>query len=596
MTQEQSQDGPADWARELAAGRGSAAEHWRHLPGWDRGIEMHRLLPQLFRLLEEASQPGRTSLLEVLADRADDLRRTRSAHRERALQLYAAEWERIVGLLDDERAETRRLAARLLAAVRPGRPEATAALKDRAGVESSPETLARLLTAVGAQGPGDGAAAWLRCWLDHPAPPVRLSAALALLELPDGDGAGVDGLGERAARLLGEPGAWQARPYPLAGPFGRALRDRPREAARFVTALAGRPGGTEQRVAVGVAIEQLRRRRRPAEAHWRTVLGTGKGEGSHEARLLLARSGRALAPYADELLALVEAEPGDTWLREGALVALVALGDRRVLPYYRDEFGGQLLPVGAPPPDWAADLLPTVRRVLGRAKRLRRWEVRGLDEALRVARSWGPAAAPLAQKLTALLDAPSITARAAAEALGEIGSQAAPAAGELARLATGRPWHGAQTAAWAHWRITGDPGLALRTVGAAARAGLGHPVYRYLAALGPLALDFAEPVRELLDAPGEFSRVGAAVAWWRITGDPAPALPVLLRQLAGPADGTAGEPTLRAVRLLGEIGAPAGVAAPPLRALLAAERRHGATIALDEELCAAARTALERLG
>ncbi|MFC8723381.1 hypothetical protein ACFUEL_38985, partial [Kitasatospora sp. NPDC057198] len=283
MTEKQSQDGPADWARELAAGRAPVEEHWRRLPGWDQGIEMRRLLPRLFRLLEEATGPGRTGLLEVLANRADDLRRTRSADREWALPLYTAEWERFVGLLGDERAETRRLAARLLAAVRPGRPEATAALKDRARVEPSPETLAQLLTAVGAQGPGDGAAAWLRRWLDHPAPPVRLSAALALLELPDGggagnDGAGADGLGERAARLLGEPGAWQGRPYPPAGPFGPALRDRPREAARFVAALAGRPGGTERRVAVGVALEQLRRWRHPAEAHWRTVLGAGEGD------------------------------------------------------------------------------------------------------------------------------------------------------------------------------------------------------------------------------------------------------------------------------------------------------------------------------
>ncbi|MCX4632113.1 hypothetical protein [Streptomyces sp. NBC_01443] len=76
------------------------------------------------------------------------------------------------------------------------------------------------------------------------------------------------------------------------------------------------------------------------------------------------------------------------------------------------------------------------------------------------------------------------------------------AAGLLARLAMGearprrfafdpdRPpnrWHGEQTAAWAHCRITGDPELALRVSGAAVRAGLGRPVLRYLADLGPQA-------------------------------------------------------------------------------------------------------------
>nr|WSW47934.1 hypothetical protein OG296_35300 [Streptomyces sp. NBC_01001] len=46
-------------------------------------------------------------------------------------------------------------------------------------------------------------------------------------------------------------------------------------------------------------------------------------------------------------------------------------------------------------------------------------------------------------------------------------------------------WHGEQTAAWAHCRITGDAELALRVSGAAVRAGLGRPVLRYLADLGP---------------------------------------------------------------------------------------------------------------
>ncbi|BAJ31983.1 MULTISPECIES: hypothetical protein [Kitasatospora] len=501
---------------------------------------------------------------------------------------YAAEWRRTAALLDDERPATRSQAARLLAATRPGQPAATAALKARAAVEPAPETLALLLAAVGAQGPGESAAAWLRPWLDDPRPRVRLAAVLALLELPGPD-EDVEGLGESAARLAELPGTWEAKPHPPAGPFGRALRDRPREAARFVTVATAR-----QDAAVGVALEQLRLRRHPAEAHWRVLLDARRDR--YECRTVLAGSGRAAAPYADELARLLEDGERGSWLRQGALLALVRLGDRRALPHYRDAIDAYWMRSDALPPDWAPELLPTVRPVLERAEHHRPDEVPGLDEALRVARGWGPAAAAAVPELTALLGAPGLTARAAAEALGEIGPQAATAARQLARLATEHRWHGAQTAARAHWRATGDPDLALRVVGTAARAGLGHPVHRYLAELGPLAAEFAEPVRQLLDAPGEFSRIGAAEAWWRITGDPAPVLPVLLRQLPGPARAQDGEPALRAVRLLGEIGTPAAPAAPPLRALLAAGLRHGATIALDEELCAAARTSLERIG
>ncbi|MFJ5880710.1 hypothetical protein [Kitasatospora cineracea] len=599
MTQEQPPGEPADRARESAADR-SREQDRPKLPGWDCAPELPGLLAESFGLLDRLTGARRTELLDALVSRAARLPHAHPADRARLAPLYAVQWERAVGLLGDERAETRRLAARLLEVLRPGRPEATAALKARAEAEPSPQTLAQLLTAVGAQGPGARAAAWLRRWLDHPAPGVRLAAALALLALPDeGDeGYGGERLGELAARLVGVPGAWHASPHPPAGPFGSALRDRPRAADRFVAVLAGRSGPVERRVAVAVAAEQVRRWRRPAEVHWRTVLDAGEGRGL-VVREVLTGAGRAAAPYTEELVRLVETGEAASWTREGALVALVRLGDRRALPRYRDGFGAYWARgIDVPPPDWAPDLLPVVRGVLAAAVAdPRPTEALALDAALRAARSWGAAAAPAVPELAALLGAPARTARAAAEALGEIGPQAACAAAELARLATDRPWQGTQTAARAHWRVTGDPALALQAVGAAARAGLGRPVHRYLAELGPLAAEFAEPVRELLDAPGEFSRVGAAEAWWRITGDPTPAVPALLRALAPPTPSEAGPPTIEAVRVLGEIGTPAAAgAAPLLRAVLASERRYGTTVAADEELCAAVRTALQRLG
>ncbi|MGW7440314.1 hypothetical protein [Streptomyces sp. NPDC054849] len=235
-----------------------------------------------------------------------------------------------------------------------------------------------------------------------------------------------------------------------------------------------------------------------------------------------------------------------------------------------------------------------------------------LDRAGRRAPDGGgtPAAAPAAPELAGLLTTPA--ARPAAEALGRIGPAAAsaartrgvagPVAGVLAGLALGdtdRPgprWRGAQTAAWAHWRITGDPDLALRVCGAAARAGLGRPVLRYLADLGPLAAPYADAVSPLLTCPGEWSRVGAAEAWWRITGDAAPAVDALVPELAPLAGHGVTPLVLRTVRTLGAIGRPAAAALPVLQAVTSSRRRYGGDILRDEELTRVAREALSGLG
>ncbi|MFD8141846.1 hypothetical protein [Streptomyces sp. NPDC059708] len=207
-------------------------------------------------------------------------------------------------------------------------------------------------------------------------------------------------------------------------------------------------------------------------------------------------------------------------------------------------------------------------------------------------------AAPAVPELLRLLHTPF--ARAAAEALGAIGPAAATgrAAGPLAALATagpgpGRhPWHGgAQTAAWAYWRVTADPEPALRVCGTAVRAGLGQAVLRYLADLGPLASLHADAVRALLTCPGQWSRVGAAEAWWRITGDAGPAVEALLPELAPLARYSATPLVLRTVQVLGAIGGPAAAALPVLHEVASSPRRYG-RIPADEELLRAVREAL----
>ncbi|WP_374772268.1 hypothetical protein OG756_03190 [Streptomyces sp. NBC_01310] len=120
--------------------------------------------------------------------------------------------------------------------------------------------------------------------------------------------------------------------------------------------------------------------------------------------------------------------------------------------------------------------------------------------------------------------------------------------------------------------------------GAAARAGLGRPVLRHLADLGPPAAPYADAVRPLLTCPGEWSRVGAAEAWWRITGEAAPAVEALLPELAPLAGHRVTPLVLRTVRALGAIGGPAAAARPVLEAVMSSRRRYGGVILRDEEL------------
>lgn len=360
--------------------------------------------------------------------------------------------------------------------------------------------------------------------------------------------------------------------------------------------------------AVRAAGFQLRSWRHPAAQLWETVAGALEDEAhvAGEALMTLADCGHGAAPYADRIVGALQRPGGSDWPASHAGVrALVHIGDQRAVPLYRELFGDTFLKVGALPVRWAPELLPAFRDRLADGP-----EARGADTVLRILAQWGPAAAPALPELSELLDGPA--ARPAAEALGGIGPAASAAAGALAGLARGdavpwrfgpgterspKPWQGAQTAAWAYWRVTGDPELALSVGGSAARAGLGRPVLRYLADLGPLAAPYADSVRALLDGPGEWSRVGAAEAWWRITGEAAPAVSALLPELAPLAEHHVTELTLRTVRALGEIGPPAAAALPALRAVVAAPpRRYGANFLMDGELLRDAREALDRIG
>ncbi|MFB7619002.1 hypothetical protein [Kitasatospora sp. NPDC056181] len=419
----------------------------------------------------------------------------------------------------------------------------------------------------------------------------------------------VRGLVPPLLRALGAPrlGGPELGAPRFDGLIGEALAGDSVERLALIDALPGAAAGAHGPWSLDIAERAVVDRRAPLAELYALVancLDHPSWQVRERALRLITEAGSAAAPYADRLA--VSMRPGSLPYEGGReALALAHLGDRRVPDFLRERFRtalcnvalGRLLGTyGAE----AATLLPVVRA----AASLQNAVVSAA--ALEALAGWGPAAAPAVPELTGALD--SAEARRAAAALGAVGPAADRAAPRLRELAEGvgvpavtpgprdpraLPWHGAQTAAWAHWRITGEHRLALRVLGEAVEAGPGRPHLRYLADLGPLASRHAEAVRALLDHPGDWTRVEAAHAWWRLTGEPGPAVEVLAGELASarPTD------ELPAVlRYLTGIGGPAAAAAPVLEAYLSGHRRQLGGTPLtprqDELLTAAAAGAL----
>ncbi|MET9467840.1 hypothetical protein ABZY44_24155 [Streptomyces sp. NPDC006544] len=597
--------------------RGSSWAKLEALIGWRSDEPLFApVTSRLFELLPRLDERRRILVLAYLARRAARVcDRSVGVHRP-AFLAFTAGGHHVVPLVSDRSAGVRARAAWAVRELRRDDPATLDVLRRQAAEERDPTALVSQLLAVGALSgsgaPEAGIARWPRPWLDHKHVQVRLAAARAvLLTAAPGDARGT---GRRVAGAFAEIGGgalsevpWWPLGYDPIERFAELLAAQPQEAQALVDGLARHRDPRLRRKAVGAAGRQLRHWRNPSGRLWETVAAglEDDPEVADEAASVFARGGNAAAPYADRLVGFVEGfglTPRSA-STDRAVQALAGMGDDRAKGWYRERFGSYYLKVESLPERWAPDLLPPLRERLAGDP-----GARAVPEALEILTRWGPAAAQAVPELTGLLT--TAHARPAAEALGRIGPAASTAAGVLAALARGdatpwplglsagrppKPWQGVQTAAWAHWRVSGDPELALRVCGSAARAGLSRPVLRYLADLGPLAAPYADDVRHLLDAPGEWTRVGAAEAWWRMTGEAAPALAALLPELR-PLDEHLVPPlVLRTVRALGAIGRPAAAALPVLRAVIASERRYGADILRDEELCRTAREALERV-
>lgn len=94
----------------------------------------------------------------------------------------------------------------------------------------------------------------------------------------------------------------------------------------------------------------------------------------------------------------------------------------------------------------------------------------------------------------------------------------------------------------------GDPTLALDVCGSAVASGSGSHGLPFLADLGPLAAAHTDTVRGLMESPGAWTRVAAAHAYRRITGDSDPAVPVLPAAVDPAWTGQPAMPVQEAVR------------------------------------------------
>ncbi|MER7574858.1 hypothetical protein [Streptomyces sp. NPDC126514] len=368
--------------------------------------------------------------------------------------------------------------------------------------------------------------------------------------------------------------------------------------------------------AVGIASDILRHWRRPRPE---LVAGLVRCLESEDvlarsdaamalARLVSAESTQDITPAVPALI--VAARHSYDHLAGPAALALARLGhpavldpvhrwlaSSRGLPYFQGTSLGHVL---RPLEAWAEELLPGIRRVL-----IDSADAEGLRPVLATLAAWGPVVSAAVPELVSTLATRNV--RWACDALGSIGPAAAPAADTLDGFVRGvvqpprhdggtlvpngiRRWHGAQNAAWAHWRITGEPEVFLAFLEDAAARGLGCADLGRLAELGPQAARYASAVRPLLASPGPWTRIQAACAWWRITGDTDAAVPVLLGALAPLRSGAADEPCRAAIRYIARIGPPAGAAAPLLEAALSSDRCFPA------DLYPAARAALAAFG
>ncbi|MEU6802024.1 HEAT repeat domain-containing protein [Streptomyces neyagawaensis] len=610
--------------------------HLYHQGGWVCPAAT-AALPFVLRLAAAPQVTPRRTLLELVGRLAAEAGSVEARFLD---PHWSATWKRhlpdVLALLADPEPEIRRAAADVIGACADPGDDALPVFLSRWHAETDPVTRLDLVLALGnaarrgpvgalsdeaeartdeaaartdeAATPSDEAADLLDSLLSAPEPQLRLAALLALGDGPRASAAAsVEGRLEIALGALRDPSVelWQRTSAAECGVRGMhqwtaSLFDDASPA--FALGLMADHPDEEQRVGgLEQAARVLSRWRSPVDALLPGVvarLDDPAAEVRYRAAELLACLGPAATAHADEVAALLD----DTAVRatrrgeavaDAAVWALARMDDPRCLPrliehvagtrsgfasagaYYggsANSFHHPALPalhevlVGLP--HHAEALLPGVCDRLGPTE-----DVRQLCRFGEVLAAWGPAAEPAVPRLLDLL-ADDERWPAAATALAGIG-RAGRAGREalLARSRTGGP--DAELAAWAYWRVGGEPGPALDVLGPAAtdedRAT--HTALSRLADLGPHAAGYADRLRELAAAEDDWVRTQAAHARWAVTGDTETAVPALLEVVRKLSDGTYLPVMLPAVRHLARMGEAAVPAARLLRRLPADDRR-----------------------
>ncbi|GLW08073.1 hypothetical protein Misp01_32030 [Microtetraspora sp. NBRC 13810] len=496
-------------------------------------------------------------------------------------EAWTAAVPRLLALLDDDDPRVRRAAALTLAEAVAQADEVVGALRGGWAAQDRVTRLDLVLVAGSLAGSLTAAVlpetlAWLRDLTRDPDEQVRLAATLALAEALPGRPVALEPV---VTALSGDVTAWSGSEHASGTPRGTVwwaidrLGDDVDAREEVCLTLLAHPVPGHRQGAVRAAADLLSVSRRPRRLL--PALREATADPDPETRvyalhLLAAHTlhgepagipadGRDADLFAGRLddRAEVRAAPVAA---DVAVWGLAWSGDGRALPGLAGWIGGEragtplvsahggkhtyptwlpsLAGILAPCSAWAGELLPVI---LPRLHPGVRPDLGGA--LLRTLEAWGPAAAPAASRVAGLLGGE--LRHQAAETLGAIGPAAASAGPALRDLledpgAGLAPWarrRAAVAVPWAWWRVTGDPEPALRAFGP--RLGEEHAVSRRLADLGAHASRHVPVLRLLAGALDPWTAVEAAHALVRITGDAAEGTHVLIRPVRDLLDGTA---------------------------------------------------------